>query len=104
MSGIMALTGQPGSPPTKVGGSVTDLAAAFLGFGAVNAALVHRFRTGQGQHLDVNLLAATLGLLPDVVAGYFQSGVRPGREGNRNPVLAPAEALAAQDGDLVVVV
>src|SRR5439155_340515 len=67
MSGIMALTGTPGSPPTKVGGSVADLAAGFLAFGAVNAALVHRLRTGQGQHLDVSLLASTLAPLPDPV-------------------------------------
>ena len=103
MSGLMAVTGMPGHPPTKVGGSVSDVAAAFVAFGAVNAALVHRFRTGQGEHLDVSLLASTLGLLPDPVAHYFASGVRPGREGNRNPNLTPAEAFRTRDGYLTVV-
>jgi crotonobetainyl-CoA:carnitine CoA-transferase CaiB-like acyl-CoA transferase len=68
MSGLMALTGMPGHPPTRVGGSVSDVAASYMAFGMVNAALVHRFRTGQGQHLDVSLLSASLGLLPDPVA------------------------------------
>lgn len=105
MSGLMALTGMPGDPPTKVGGSVADLAAAFVSFGAVNAALVHRFRTGQGQQVDVNLLASTLALLPDPVAHFFASGgVRPKREGNRNPNLAPAEAFATRDGLINIVI
>lgn len=105
MSGLMALTGMPDQPPTKVGGSVADLAAAFLTFGGVCAALVHRFRTGQGQYLDVNLLAATLALLPDPVAHFFASGgVRPPRAGNRNPSLAPAEAFRTADGYLNVVI
>ncbi|MBI4636509.1 MAG: CoA transferase [Candidatus Rokubacteria bacterium] len=103
MSGIMALTGMPGNPPTRPGGSVADLAAAFLAFGGINAALVHRFRSGEGQHLDVSLLASTLALLPDPVAHYFESGVRPGREGNRNPHLTPAEAFRTRDGYLTVV-
>src|SRR5882672_6168513 len=98
MSGIMALTGMPGHPPTKVGGSVSDLAAALHAFGAINAALVHRFRTGQGQHLDVNLLASTLGLLADPIAHFFGTGeTRPRREGNRNPNLSPAEAFQTKD-------
>jgi crotonobetainyl-CoA:carnitine CoA-transferase CaiB-like acyl-CoA transferase len=103
MSGLMALTGPPGTPPNKVGGSVSDLAAALTAFGAVNAALVHRFRTGRGQHLDINLLASTLGLLPDPVAIYHDTRVRPGREGNRNPNLSPAEAFRTKDGWLNVV-
>jgi crotonobetainyl-CoA:carnitine CoA-transferase CaiB-like acyl-CoA transferase len=103
MSGIMAITGMPGHPPTKVGGSVADLAAAYIAFGAINAALVHRLRAGEGQHLDVNLLASVLGLLPDPVAHYFHTGARPGRAGNRNPQLAPAEAFRTQDGYLTVV-
>ncbi len=105
MSGLMALTGMPGHPPTKVGGSVADLAAAFLAFGAVNAALVERFRSGRGQHLDVNLLASTLALLPDPTAHFFAGGgVRPQREGNRNPNLSPAEAFPTKDGLINVVI
>jgi crotonobetainyl-CoA:carnitine CoA-transferase CaiB-like acyl-CoA transferase len=103
MSGLMGLTGMPGQPPTKVGGSVADLAAALCAFGTVNAALVHRFRAGVGQYLDVNLLASTLSLLPDPVAHYFDSGVRPRRVGNRNANLTPAEAYPTKDGMIQVV-
>jgi formyl-CoA transferase len=104
MSGIMAITGMPGDPPTRLGGSIADLAASFLAFGCINAALVHRGRTGTGQYLDVNLLASVMALLPDPVAHYFDSGVRPGREGNRNPYLTPAEAFRTRDGYVTVVI
>src|SRR5262245_34755785 len=98
MGGLMGLTGMPGDPPTRAGGSISDIAAAYLAFGAVGVALVHRLRSGRGQHLDVNLLAATLGLLPDPVAHLFDSGKRPARVGNRNPTLTPAEAFRTKDG------
>jgi crotonobetainyl-CoA:carnitine CoA-transferase CaiB-like acyl-CoA transferase len=103
MSGLMALTGMPGGPPTRVGGSVSDVAASYVTFGLVNAALVHRFRTGEGQHVDVSLLSASLGLLPDPAAIYFDTGERPRRAGNRNLHLSPAEAFQAQDGFVNVV-
>jgi formyl-CoA transferase len=98
MGGLMGVTGRAGDPPTRAGGSIADVAAAYLAFGAIGVALVHRLRTGQGQHLDVNLLAATLGLLPDPVAHLFDSGKRPARVGNRNPTLTPAEAFRTKDG------
>ena len=103
MSGLMALTGMPGDPPTRVGGSVSDVAASYMTFGMINAALVHRFRTGAGQHVDVSLLSASLGLLPDPVAIYFDTGERPKRAGNRNLNLTPAEAFQAGDGFVNVV-
>jgi crotonobetainyl-CoA:carnitine CoA-transferase CaiB-like acyl-CoA transferase len=103
MGGLMGITGMPGDPPTRAGGSIADIAAAYLAFGAIGAALVHRLRSNQGQHLDVNLLAATLGLLPDPVAHFFDSGKRPARVGNRNPTLTPAEAFRTRDGWINVV-
>jgi crotonobetainyl-CoA:carnitine CoA-transferase CaiB-like acyl-CoA transferase len=103
MSGLMALTGMPGDPPTRMGGSISDVAASYMTFGMINAALVHRFRTGEGQHVDVSLVSASLGLLPDPVAIYFDTGERPRRAGNRNLNLSPAEAFQAQDGFVNVV-
>jgi len=93
----------PGDPPTRVGGSVSDVAASYMTFGMINAALVHRFRTGAGQHVDVSLVGASLGLLPDPVAIYFDTGERPKRAGNRNLNLTPAEAFQAGDGFVNVV-
>jgi crotonobetainyl-CoA:carnitine CoA-transferase CaiB-like acyl-CoA transferase len=103
MSGIMGLTGMPGHPPTRVGASISDLAASWVAFGMVNAALVHRERTGQGQHLDINLLASSMALLPDPASIYLATGERPKREGNRNPALTPAEAFPTKDGWLNIV-
>jgi crotonobetainyl-CoA:carnitine CoA-transferase CaiB-like acyl-CoA transferase len=104
MSGLMALTGQPGDPPTRPGGSISDVAASYIAFGAVCAALVQRFRTGRGQHVDVSLLASSIALLPDPSAHYFSSGVAPKRVGNRNPNVTPAEAFLASDGFINVVI
>ena len=104
MSGLMALTGHPGDPPTRPGGSISDVAASYVAFGAVCAALVQRFRTGRGAHLDVSLLASSLALLPDTSAHYFASGVAPKRVGNRNPNVTPAEAFRASDGFINVVI
>jgi formyl-CoA transferase len=104
MSGLMALTGHPGDPPTRPGGSISDVAASYIAFGAVCAALVQRYRTGRGQHVDVSLLASSVALLPDPAAFYFASGIAPKRVGNRNANVTPAEAFKAGDGFINLVI
>nr|WP_156711195.1 CaiB/BaiF CoA-transferase family protein [Nitratireductor arenosus] len=103
MSGFMALTGMPDHPPTRPGGSLADVAAANTALGAINAALLRRERQGEGAYIDVNLLASALGLLPDPVANYYESGKPPKRLGNRSPSVTPGEVYETSDGLVTIV-
>ena len=49
--------------PPKSGLFVADVLAAVHGFGAIQMALLHRERHGEGQHLDLSLLDGMLGLM-----------------------------------------
>lgn len=103
MAGYMALTGMPGHPPTRPGGSLADTASALVAFGAINAALVGRATSGRGAYIDVSLLASTLALVPDPIANYFETGERPKRIGNRSPSVTPGEPFQARDGLVTIV-
>ena len=56
VGGLMSITGEPDGEPTKVGVAMIDLLAAKDVVMGVLAAVVHRERTGEGQHVEVNLL------------------------------------------------
>ena len=53
LSGLMYASGEPGSPPVRVGVPMADLLAPAFGVIGVLAALQHRNRTGQGHGLPV---------------------------------------------------
>ena len=60
MGGIMSITGNEGQPPARVGMSIGDIGAGLFTAVAVNAALVHRLKTGesdQGRYRHVRLPA-----------------------------------------------
>src|SRR2546429_1456260 len=48
LGGIMSITGHPGQPPVRIGMSIGDIGAGLYTAVAVNAALLHRERTGEG--------------------------------------------------------
>lgn len=102
VSGLMSLTGEPDGPPFRAGISVFDVMAGLHGTIGVLAALNHRNQTGEGQHIEVNLLASAMSGLVNQTAAYTAAGVVPFRMGNAHPSLFPYEALPTKDRDLII--
>lgn len=102
MGGIMSLTGQPGTPPTRVGTSIGDIAAGLFTAIGIGAALHQRAATGRGTKVDVAMLDAQVAILENAIARYVATGEVPGPLGSRHPSIAPFAALRAADGYLVV--
>ncbi|GAB3148860.1 CaiB/BaiF CoA transferase family protein [Microbispora hainanensis] len=102
MSGLMSLTGDPGGPPYRAGISVFDVMAGNHAAIGILAALRHRDATGQGQHVEVNLLSSALTGLVNHSSAYVAGGVVPYRMGNAHPSVFPYEPLPTADNDLIV--
>ena len=102
VSGLMSLTGEPDGPPFRAGISVFDVMAGLHGTIGVLAALNHRNNTGEGQHIEVNLLSSAMSGLVNQTAAYTAAGVVPFRMGNAHPSLFPYEALPTKDRDLII--
>jgi len=103
MSGLMSLTGAPDGPPFRSGNSVFDVMTGLHSVIGVLAALHHRDLTGQGQHIETNLLSSALSALVNQSSAYVAGGVVPARMGNAHLSLFPYEPLATGDGELIVV-
>jgi crotonobetainyl-CoA:carnitine CoA-transferase CaiB-like acyl-CoA transferase len=104
VSGLMSVTGEPDGPPYKAGVAVVDVMAGLHATVGILAALNHVRATGQGQHVQVNLLSSALSGLVNQTSGYVAGGVIPHRMGNAHPSLAPYEPLPTADGELVIAV
>jgi formyl-CoA transferase len=100
-SGFLSLNGSPdGEPvkaPTFLGDDLSGLHAAL----AAMAALRHRDRTGEGQHVDISLLDSIL----FQSTGYLTLGamdVELPRLGNQFRIAAPANVYKCRDGSAMV--
>jgi formyl-CoA transferase len=98
MSGIMSVTGEPGRPPVKCGVPLADFGAGLYGAFAIVSALRVAESSGQGTHLDVPMLGATLGIAALQTSEYFGSGKNPVRLGSAHPRNAPYRVFRSQDG------
>jgi glutaryl-CoA transferase len=70
----------------------------------VLAALAHRDRTGEGDHIDLAMLDVQVGVLANQAMNHLISGDVPVRRGNRHPNIQPQDVYPCRDGHLVVAV
>jgi crotonobetainyl-CoA:carnitine CoA-transferase CaiB-like acyl-CoA transferase len=104
MGGLMSLTGEAGGEPMKVGVALTDIFTGMYASVAVLAALAHRDRSGQGQHIDLALLDVQVAVLANQASNYLVGGMIPQRLGNSHPNIVPYQAFATQDGHAILAV
>jgi crotonobetainyl-CoA:carnitine CoA-transferase CaiB-like acyl-CoA transferase len=104
MGGLMSVTGPGPGEPTKVGVALVDVITGLHATVGILAALHHRDATGQGQHIEVNLLSSLLSALVNQSSAYVAAGVVPGILGNAHPSIAPYEVYATADRPLVIAV
>jgi crotonobetainyl-CoA:carnitine CoA-transferase CaiB-like acyl-CoA transferase len=104
MGGLMSLTGEPGGEPMKVGVALTDIFTGMYASVAILAALAHRDRTGQGQHIDLALLDVQAAVLANQATNYLVGGVVPERLGNSHPNIVPYQAFPTRDGHVILAI
>ncbi|WP_454849933.1 CaiB/BaiF CoA transferase family protein [Rhizobium binxianense] len=104
MSGFMSITGEPDGQPMKAGVAVADIFTGIYAVAAIEAALIHALKTGEGQLIDMALLDVQSAVLANQNMNYLASGTPPRRLGNAHPNIAPYEVVPAADGHLILAV
>jgi crotonobetainyl-CoA:carnitine CoA-transferase CaiB-like acyl-CoA transferase len=83
MGGMMSVTGErddlPGGGPQKAGLAFADLTTGLYAAIAIQAALLSRVTTGEGQHIDMALLDTQVASLSVLAMNYLTSAKVPGR-------------------------
>ncbi len=106
MGGFMSVTGEgeqvPGSSPQKAGVAIADLFTGAQATIAILAALTHRDRTGEGQHLDICLLDTQVAMMANMATNYLATGQSPVRWGNAHPNIVPYQTFQVADGWVIV--
>ena len=101
-AGIISVTGESDRPGVRVGVSMIDQTTGMWAAIGILAALWERDRSGEGRVIDVSLYESALGLVAYHLVGYLGSGAIPGRHGTAFPLIAPYEAFAASDGEIMI--
>jgi len=98
MSGLVAITGFPESPPLVPPIPLADEVAGLTGAMAVLMAVHHRHATGRGQVVDVSLYEPLFRMLIPHVTQYRALGIEARRTGNAFADAAPRNLYLAKDG------
>ena len=101
-SGIMSVTGEPDGAPVKAGVPMSDVGTGLYAAFAVASMLRRVAGGGEGAHIDMSMLGASLGMAALQTSEYFGTGRDPRKLGSAHPRNAPYQAFRAADGHFVV--
>jgi len=103
-SGMMSLTGEPGTPPAKCGISIVDFAGAYVSaIGLLSAVLAAR-ATGRGRDVDVSLLDTSISMLSYLATNTLNREYEPERlSSSAHPSLYPSQVFSTADGYIAII-
>jgi len=102
LSGLMEVTGFADGPPVRCGVPMADLIAPLFAVNGILAALIHRGRTGRGQHVKVSMLDCLASLLAEEHFDVFEQAGYARRSGNYHDRLVPFGVYPSKDGFVAI--
>ena len=102
ISGHMAITGERGRPPARVGIPLADLSGGIFACKGILAALFDRERTGAGRRVELSMFDAMLNLTSYMGTMWLTNGELPEPPGSGHDYTVPWQAFAVKDGYVVV--
>ncbi|HWL56828.1 MAG TPA: CoA transferase [Paracoccus sp. (in: a-proteobacteria)] len=85
LAGIQHMTGWPDMPPAVPKGAYSDSVSPRYALSAILAALIHRERTGRGQHVELSQIESTIQLVAPQLLALQVAGIEGERAGNIKP-------------------
>ena len=98
----MAITGEPGRPPVRVGVPLADISGGIYSSKGILAALFDRERTGKGRRIEISMFDTMLHLLTYMGTMWLSNGEVPKPPGSAHDYSVPWQAFATSDGYIVV--
>jgi len=104
MGGMMSITGEADGEPQKAGVALADVITGLYSVNAIQAALIHQLRSGQGQYIDMALLDVQVATLANQAMNYLATGNNPRRYGNAHPNIVPYQSFQTSDSFIILAV
>ncbi|MEE2745522.1 MAG: CoA transferase [Pseudomonadota bacterium] len=102
ISGMLAITGEPNRPPSRVGIPISDLSGGVFSGNGILAALYSRERTGQGRRIELSMFDAMLSLLSYMGTMWLTNGELPTPQGTKHEYTVPWQAFKTSDSYVVI--
>jgi crotonobetainyl-CoA:carnitine CoA-transferase CaiB-like acyl-CoA transferase len=102
VSGVMLVLGESNRPPVRIPPAMIDYGAGIHAAYGIVISLLHRCKTGKGQHIDVSLMDVGIAQMSLYVTHYTMTGETPQRMGSGHRAYAPYQAFETKDGWVMI--